>query len=141
VLRGGRVGRRLRVKAILLSSARRPADAFRLWINFEAVKGILLVLVVIAPLHFLGLPLWVTAASLIAAMGWMAFVLAQTTGASMRLSRRHAAYMKAVGVDTNLRSVLGDAELWRKSPGNMTLRDFIAERRRKPPLPRSRPPA
>lgn len=134
VLRGGRVGRRLRVKAILLSSARRPSDAFRLWVNFEAVKGILLVVVVIVPLHFLGLPLGITAASLIAAMGWMVFVMAQTTWATMRLDRRHAAYMRAVGVDTDLRSVLGDTDLWRKSLSGLTLREFIAERRTKPPL-------
>jgi len=109
--------------------------------NFEAVKGILLVVVVIAPLHFLGLPLWVTTASLIAAMGWMAFVLGQATGAAIRLDQRHAAYMRAVGVDTDLRPVLGDTDLWRKSLSGLTLREFIAERRQTPPVCRPRRPA
>lgn len=133
VLRGGFVGRRIRVKAVLLSSSRSDFAKYDSWLRFEMVKGAIpLVPPLIGGLS--GRPLPSALSYVLAAIGfgWMIFVLAHASVAAFRMNRRHAAYMKAAGVDTDLRSILGDKALWRKSTGSMTMREFIAARRTVP---------
>lgn len=67
-----------------------------------------------------------------AGFGWMIFVLAHASVAAFRMNRGHAAYMKAAGVDTDMGTILGDKALWRKSAGGLTMREFIAARKRSP---------
>lgn len=130
VLRGGSVGRRIRVKVLLLSNLRSDFGKYDSWLRFEMVKGVVpLVPPTIAGLIGRPLPSTVSYALLAAGMGWMMFVLSHASVAAFRMNRRHAAYMRAAGVDTDLRSVLGDKALWRKSAGGMTMREFIAARR------------
>lgn len=75
------------------------------------------------------------------AVGWACFVGWHAYTMAFRVNRRYAAYLKSIGIDIDLRSALGDRDLWRKSRGGMTVREFIAERRQIPPYSRSRPPA
>lgn len=133
LLRGGVIGRRIRVKAILLSSARRGPHELRHWAELEIAKGFVPVGVAVL-IHLLIRPLPMPLANIVlgGAMAWCGFVLGQAAFAALRLNRRHGAYMEAVGVDTNLQSLLGDRELWRKSAAGMTMREFIAERKRAP---------
>ena len=133
LLRGGAVGRRIRVKAILLSSARRRPGALHYWIEFQIGKGFIpLFLYCVARWQGVALPLLIFALVLGGAVVWAIFVLGHAIPVALRMNSRHEAYMKATGVDTSLQSVLGDRTLWRKAAAGATLREFIAERKRPP---------
>ena len=133
MLRGGSVGRRIRVKALLLSSSRSDFAKYDSWLRFEVLKGAVPLLPpLIAGLIGTPLPSALSYALMAAGFGWMIFVLAHASGAAFHMNRRHAAYMKAAGVDTDLGSILSDKALWRKSADGLTMREFIAARKRPP---------
>lgn len=142
VLRGGAVGRRIRVKAILLSSSRSDLRRHGDWVKLEAGKGFIPV-ILMAVAGYLGvqLPGVVVYVLFAVAVAWTCFVGWHAYAMAFRVDRRYAAYLKSVGIDIDLRSALGDRDLWRKSLRGMTVREFIAERRRTPPYSRPRPPA
>lgn len=108
----------------------------------EAGKAFIPV-ILLAVAGYLGVPLpGVVSYGLVAiAVGWACFVGWHAYTMAFRVNRRYAAYLKSVGIDMDLRSALGDRDLWRKSRAGMTVREFIAERRQIPPYSRSRPPA
>lgn len=133
VLRGGSVGRRIRVRALLLSSSRSDFAQYDSWLRFEVVKGVIpLIPPLIAGLIGRPLPSALSHVLMAAGFGWMIFVLVHASVAAFRMNRRHAAYMKAAGVDTDLRSILNDKALWRQSANGLTMREFIAARNRPP---------
>ncbi len=134
VLRGGALGRRIRVKSILLSSSRGRLSRHGDWVKLETAKGLIPVILA-AVAGYLGAPLpgVVFYVVMAGAAAWACFVGWNAYAMAFRLNRRHDAYMKAAGVDTNLVSVLGDKALWRKSADGMTMREFIAARRTVPP--------
>jgi fatty acid desaturase len=134
LLRGGAIGRRIRVKAVLLSSARRDSQALHRWLKYVSALGFLPMIIVLGLGYFV-LPMPVSAFYIAAGLwvAWAVFVFVHGMSASLRLNRAHDAYMRAVGVDARLSSVLGDADLWRKSVVGMTMREFIADRRTVPP--------
>ena len=142
VLRGGAVGRRIRVKSILLSSSRSEPNRHVDWVKLEAGKGFIpVILVVVAGYLGVQLPGVVAYGLMAVAVGWTCFVGWHAYAMAFRVNRRYAAYLKSVGIDIDLRSALGDRDLWRKSRAGMTVREFIAERRQTPPVCRPRPPA
>lgn len=142
VLRGGAVGRRIRVKSILLSSSRSDLNRHREWVRLEAGKAFIPVILIVVA-GYLGAPLpgAVSSVLLAVAVAWACFVGWHAYAMAFRVNRRYAAYLKSVGIDIDLRSALGDRDLWRKTLRGMTVREFIAERRQTPPYSRSRPPA
>lgn len=103
------------------------------WMELEVARGVVPTLAASILLHFLGAPLPVTATLLIGAMGWMVFVLWQAGAVAFRLNKKHEAHMRAVGIGTDLRVLLTDKHLWRKSAAGLTMRELIAERRKAPP--------
>lgn len=101
--------------------------------KLEGAKGFVPLLVA-APFHALVHPLpspFIYALFGVAA-AWAVFVMFHAGAASFGLNKRHEAYMKAAGVNTDLRSILGDKRLWRKYRNGMTMREFVAERKRPP---------
>ena len=142
VLRGGAVGRRIRVKSILLSSTRGDLQRHGDWVALEAGKAFV-PLIAMAVAGYLGvqLPGIVVYGLMAVALAWACFVGWHAYAMAFRVNRRYAAYLKSIGIDIDLRSALGDRDLWRKSRGGMTVREFIAERRQIPPYSRSSPPA
>ncbi len=141
VLRGGAVGRRIRVKSILLSSSRSEPNRHVDWVKLEAGKGFIpVILMVVAGYLGVQLPGVVAYGLMAVAVGWACFVGWHAYTMAFRVNRRYAAYLKSVGIDIDLRSALDDRDLWRKSRAGMTVREFIAERRQTPPVCRPRPP-
>lgn len=114
----------------MLSSSRGDFNKLSDWVKLETAKGIipaglaLLALYLRAPI-----PMLLVAVLFAGAVAWGGFVAINAYAMAFRMNRRLESYMKAVGVDTSLPSILGDKELWRKSAGGMTMREFIKARR------------
>lgn len=130
LLRGGAVGRRIRVRSILLNSSRGSSVRYDDWLRLEIAKGFVPALL-LALVDYLGgpIPLAFSVAVIVGAMGWVAFVLWQAGAAAFRLNARHAAYMKRIGIDLSLRSTLGNPKLWRRLGTSMTMREALAAMR------------
>ena len=121
------MGRRIRVKAILLSGARKPSGRFQEWLSFESAKGFVpAALAVVASALGMSIPLWVAAGLIGMGMAWMVFVLSNALSAALRLIRRHQAYVDAAGLDLSLGSLMRDGEMWKVSSRGATLREVIA---------------
>lgn len=134
VLGGGPVGRRIRVKAVLLASSRGDLNKLGDWVKWEMAKAFIpLGLAALALSMEVPIPLVFVSVLFAGAVGWSCFVAGHAYTIAFRMNGRHAAHMKAAGVDTDLRSILADKALWRKSAGGMTMREFIAARRTIPP--------
>jgi hypothetical protein len=130
LLRGGRIGRRIRVKAILLSSSRGDLQKFNYWTKVEGAKGFIPVgFALLAKYLGMPVPMILITVLLAAAAAWLVFVMFHAFGTAFRVNQRHAAYMKAVGVDTDLFSSSGEGRPSGTSAGRLTMRDFIAARR------------
>lgn len=128
---GGSVGRRIRVKSILLFSARKRSHVWGDWLKLEMCKGLVPAVVGLG-LTILGLavPVWLGGLLVGAGLVWMAFVLIQAAPPAFRLNRKHEAYFRAAGLDLSLKTVMTSREAWRMANRDGTLRDFIALRRR-----------
>jgi hypothetical protein len=128
LLRGGAVGRRVRVKAVLLSSSRSDFGKFASWVRFEMVKGIVpIVPVVVAGSIGRPLPAVLSNVLMATGAGWMIFVIAHACAMAFRMNRRHEAYMRAIGIDLSLGATLGNPKLWRRVGTKVTMREALAE--------------
>lgn len=128
ILRGGPLGRRIRVKAILLSSSRGDLNELREWVTWETAKGFIpaglgaLAVYLEAPV-----PLDVVYALLAGAGVWGCFVFWHAYAMAFRVNRRHEAYMRAIGIDLSPGATLGNPKLWRRVGTRMTMRESLAE--------------
>lgn len=127
LLRGGAVGRGIRVRALLLASSRGDLNTLDRWVRWEACKGALPIL----PVALLGmagrpLPTVLSATVAVAGIGWGLFVMLNAYISAFRMNRLHAAYMRAIGVDASIRATLANPRVWRRSGELATFRDWLA---------------
>ena len=128
ILRGGPVGRRIRVRAILLSSSRGDLNRFGDWVRLEAAKGFVpagvgaLAVYLKAPV-----PVDLVYILLAGAAAWGCFVFWHAYAMAFRVNRRHEAYMRAIGIDLSTGATLGNPKLWRRVGTTMTMREALAE--------------
>lgn len=123
---GGSVGRRVRVKAILLSGARKQPRRFQRWLRVETVKGLIpAVLAVLASYLGSPVPLWAAAGLIAASLVWMCGVLFNALSAALRMTKRHQAFLAAAGLDMSLGSLMRDKEMWAQTSSGATLREVL----------------
>jgi len=128
VLRGGAVGRRIRVKAILLSSSRGDLNEFGDWVKFESFIGFIPVGLAALALYLKApVPLHLVSALMAGAVAWACFVFYHAYAMAFRMNRRHEAYMRAIGIDLSVGATLGDPKLWRRVGTKVTMREALAE--------------
>ena len=122
------MGRRIRVKAVLLSSSRGDLNKLSEWVTWETAKGFVpaglgaLAVYLEAPV-----PLDLVYALLAGAGAWGCFVFWHAYAMAFRVNRRHEAYMRAIGIDLSVGATLGDPKLWRRVGTRMTMRESLAE--------------
>lgn len=128
VLRGGAVGRRIRVKAVLLSSSRGDMNGFSEWVKLESFKAFIPVGLAAFALYLqVPFPVHLVSVLLAAAAAWACFVFYHAYSVAFRMNRRHEAYMRAIGIDLSLGATLSNPKLWRRVGTKMTMRESLAE--------------
>lgn len=128
ILRGGSLGRRIRVKAILLSSSRGDLNKLQDWVTLEGAKGFIPVGLAALALYLKApVPRDLAPVLLAGAGAWTCFVFYHAYSISFRVNRRHEAYMRAIGIDLSPGATLGNPKLWRRVGTKVTMREALAE--------------